>query len=142
MNGGAIDRLVPSGYFLAGFVGLIGVRARVFVRERTGKIQLSRQRAAVTTAFRRGGVQQAREHILPRIRSFAEEVGARYSEVKIVDNRYGWGSCTPRNDLNFNWRLIKAPMHVIDYVIVRARSPNNRNAKSLSKSGLGRLLAA
>ncbi len=38
--------------------------------------------------------------------------------VRIVDNRYRWGSCTPRDYVHFNWRLIKAPMVVIDYVIV------------------------
>lgn len=27
-------------------------------------------------------------------------------------------SCSPRNNLNFNWRLIKASMRVIEYVIV------------------------
>jgi predicted metal-dependent hydrolase len=37
--------------------------------------------------------------------------------VKIVDNRYRWGSCTLNDNVNFNWRLIKAPMFVIDYVI-------------------------
>ena len=38
--------------------------------------------------------------------------------MKIVDNRYRWGSCTVKNNVNLNWRLIKAPMFVIDYVIV------------------------
>jgi predicted metal-dependent hydrolase len=38
--------------------------------------------------------------------------------VKIVDNRYRWGSCTVKDNVNFNWRLIKAPMFVIDCVIV------------------------
>jgi hypothetical protein len=41
-----------------------------------------------------------------------------FSAAKIVDNRYRWGSCTPRDSVHFNWRLIKAPMFVIDYVIV------------------------
>jgi len=41
-----------------------------------------------------------------------------FAAVKIVDNRYRWGSCTLKNNINFNWRLIKAPMFVIDYVIV------------------------
>ena len=35
-----------------------------------------------------------------------------------MDNRYRWGSCTVNNNLTFNWRLIKAPMTVIDYVVV------------------------
>ncbi len=42
----------------------------------------------------------------------------RIRQAKIVDNRYRWGSCTVKDNVNFNWRLIKAPMFVIDYVIV------------------------
>ncbi len=40
------------------------------------------------------------------------------AKAKIVDNRYRWGSCTVNDNVNLNWRLIKAPMFVIDYVIV------------------------
>ena len=39
-------------------------------------------------------------------------------QSNIVDNRFRWGSCTTKDHVNFNWRLIKAPMFVIDYVIV------------------------
>ena len=37
--------------------------------------------------------------------------------MKIADGHYRWGSCTTGNNVGFNWRLIKAPMFVIDYVI-------------------------
>ncbi|TVQ96855.1 MAG: M48 family peptidase [Desulfovibrionales bacterium] len=63
-------------------------------------------------------IAQARERILPRVRMYAQQLGVTYNEAKIVDNRYRWGSCTTKNNLNFNWRLIKAPMFVVDYVIV------------------------
>jgi predicted metal-dependent hydrolase len=42
----------------------------------------------------------------------------KFSSARIVDNRYRWGSCTLTDSVNFNWRLINAPMFVIDYVIV------------------------
>ena len=58
------------------------------------------------------------ETILPRVKRHASELGVAFGEAKIVDNRYGWGSCTVKDNLNFNWSLIKAPMFVIDYVIV------------------------
>ncbi len=45
-------------------------------------------------------------------------MGVAYNDVLISDMKYRWGSCTPNMNLNFNWRLIKAPMHVIDYVVV------------------------
>lgn len=63
-------------------------------------------------------IQRALETIVPRVERCARELGVRYSRVKIVDNRYRWGSCTPNNNIHFNWRLIKAPMFVIDYAIV------------------------
>ena len=63
-------------------------------------------------------IAQAREKILPRVEQHARELGVRFTGAKIVHNRYRWGSCTVKNNVNFNWRLIKAPMFVIDYVIV------------------------
>jgi predicted metal-dependent hydrolase len=61
---------------------------------------------------------RAKEVILPRVQSHARELGVQFSSAKIVDNRYRWGSCTINDNVTFNWRLIKAPMFVIDYVIV------------------------
>ncbi|AKB26293.1 putative metal-dependent hydrolase [Methanosarcina sp. MTP4] len=56
--------------------------------------------------------------IVPRVKHHTRELGVDFAEVKIVDNCYRWGSCTVNNNVNFNWRLIKAPMFVIDYVII------------------------
>jgi len=61
---------------------------------------------------------RAKEVILPRVKRRGHELGADFKAAKIVENRYRWGSCTVRDNVNFNWRLIKAPMFVIDYVIV------------------------
>ena len=69
-------------------------------------------------ALREWYIGKAKEKIIPRVKVHAHELGVDVSEVKIVDNRYRWGSCTLNDNVNFNWRLIKAPMFVIDYVIV------------------------
>ena len=61
---------------------------------------------------------RAKERILPRVARFARELGVEYAGAKIVDSRYRWGSCTPKDNITLNWRLIKAPMYVVDYVIV------------------------
>jgi len=63
-------------------------------------------------------IAKAREKILPRVKQHARTLGVEYAAAKIVENRYRWGSCTVRDNVNFNWRLIKAPMFVIDYVIL------------------------
>lgn len=77
--------------------------------------QLAGQRGAVLRAWYKA---RAAEKILPRVAHFARSLGVTYNAAKISDSQYRWGSCTPKNNLNFNWRLIKAPMFVIDYVIV------------------------
>ena len=63
-------------------------------------------------------IQQAEAKIIARVKHHARKLGVAYSKVKIVDNLYRWGSCTVNNNVNFNRRLIKAPMFVIDYAIV------------------------
>ena len=70
------------------------------------------------TAMRDWYVARAKEHILPRVERHARSLGVCYGRVRIVDSRYRWGSCTVRGNVTINWRLIKAPAFVIDYVIV------------------------
>lgn len=77
-----------------------------------------KQAAKRKEVLRQWYVARANEKILPRVARHALELGVEFASAKIVDNRYRWGSCTVKDNVNFNWRLIKAPMFVIDYVIV------------------------
>lgn len=36
----------------------------------------------------------------------------------IRDLKYRWGSCTAGGTLSFNWRILQAPMIVVNYLIV------------------------
>lgn len=69
-------------------------------------------------AFRDWYQARAQEVILSRVQRLAVELGVDLAEAVIVDDRLRWGSCTAKNNVRLNWRLIKAPMSVIDYVIV------------------------
>ena len=62
-------------------------------------------------------IARAKERILPRVVKQAGELGVSFGQARIVNSRYRWGSCTVRNNINLNWRLIKAPIFVVDYVI-------------------------
>ncbi len=68
--------------------------------------------------FHKWYIDQAKENILPKVKSFASMLGVEFANAKIMDSRYRWGSCTIKDNINLNWRLIKAPMFVIDYVVV------------------------
>jgi predicted metal-dependent hydrolase len=63
-------------------------------------------------------IARAKEKILGSVEQHARSLGVKFGAAKVVDNRYRWGSCTVNSNLSFNWRLIKAPIFVIDYVVV------------------------
>lgn len=72
--------------------------------------------------FREWYLMKAKEKIPPRVFKYANILGVEFNKAKISSSKYRWGSCTPNNNININWRLIKAPMFVIDYVIVHELS--------------------
>jgi predicted metal-dependent hydrolase len=41
-----------------------------------------------------------------------------YQKIRISSARTRWGSCSSNGTLSFTWRLVMAPMEVIDYVVV------------------------
>lgn len=61
--------------------------------------------------------QQARILIQKRVALYAERAGLKYNLVKITEAETRWGSCSSHKNLNFNWRLVMAPLPVIDYVV-------------------------
>jgi predicted metal-dependent hydrolase len=67
-------------------------------------------------------IEEARRIIKPKVELSARQLGVSYNQILISDLKYRWGSCTPKSNLNYNWRLIKAPISVVDYVIVHELS--------------------
>lgn len=61
---------------------------------------------------------EAERVITGRVRHYEEVVKTRVSGIRFSDTLSKWGSCTIDNRLQFNWRLVMAPILVIDYVVV------------------------
>ncbi len=52
-----------------------------------------------------------------RLKKYSHLTGLKHNRINISNAKRRWGSCTAANNLSFNWRLIMAPISVIDYVI-------------------------
>jgi predicted metal-dependent hydrolase len=70
-------------------------------------------RIALETWYRR----QARDIFPERITRCNIAYGFQYGRVSIKDQKSRWGSCSRKGNLNFNWRLLLAPLPVLDYVV-------------------------
>ncbi len=59
----------------------------------------------------------ARAEIAPRLDEAAAIAGMRYRGLSIRAQRTRWASCSADGAMSFNWRLLLAPSHVLDYVV-------------------------
>ncbi len=62
--------------------------------------------------------EQAYKIIAERVNRYSSASGLKYNKVKITSAQKRWGSCSFKNNLNFSWRLIMAPLRIIDYLVV------------------------
>jgi predicted metal-dependent hydrolase len=63
-------------------------------------------------------IGEAHKEIHARCMWFSMTTGYTPASIRVSDARRRWGSCTSRGGLNFSWRLIQAPLPIVDYVIV------------------------
>jgi len=68
--------------------------------------------------FTRWYKERALEIISERVNQYARQHNFNPKQVKITSAKTRWGSCSPNGTLNFTWRLVMAPLDVIDYVVV------------------------
>lgn len=61
---------------------------------------------------------RAREIITQRVMLYAATLGFSYTKIRIGSAKTRWGSCSTRGTLSFAWRLVMAPLQVVDYVII------------------------
>ena len=61
---------------------------------------------------------QAAAYVPQRMDSYARDVGRAPQRVHIRDQKTRWGSCSPCGTISINWRLLLAPLEILDYVVV------------------------
>lgn len=63
-------------------------------------------------------ISEASLKLPTRIMDYAKKLGVEYNKIIISDIKHRWGSCTPKNNININYRIIKAPSFVSNYIII------------------------
>jgi len=63
-------------------------------------------------------IKRAKEKITQRVQLHAQRMNVSFTSILFSDTSSKWGTCFADNSLQFNWRLIMAPLMVLDYVII------------------------
>ena len=79
-----------------------------------GADQAAGVRTALVSWFRR----HAAERLPERVETWRAKAGVPVPRVVVADQRKRWGSCDHRGTIRLNWRIVQAPMRLVDYVVV------------------------
>jgi predicted metal-dependent hydrolase len=62
--------------------------------------------------------EAARALLTARVAHWSEVLAITPGRISIRNQRSRWGSCSEKGNLNFNFRLLFLPGHLVDYVVV------------------------
>lgn len=62
--------------------------------------------------------EQAKDVIPPKAEHYALLLGVNFGRITIRNQKTRWGSCSSKQNLNFNCLLLRAPEEILDYVVV------------------------
>ena len=61
--------------------------------------------------------EEARGLITQLVDSLCSELGLKYNRISIRNQKTRLGSCSSKNNLNFNWQIIKFPQPITEHVV-------------------------
>ena len=64
--------------------------------------------------YRQRGIEKIKE----RIRIYQDKMGLNPRQIRILELKNRWASCSQSGNLNFHWKTMMAPLSVLDYVVV------------------------
>lgn len=62
--------------------------------------------------------KRAKAKFQRRMDWWAQHLGVSYRKLMVANAERRWGSCNVQNVIRLNWRLILAPLPILDYVVV------------------------
>ena len=62
--------------------------------------------------------QHALERLTEKTNRYAGIMGVSPNSISVRDYKARWGSCSSKGEISYNWRIIIAPHHIVDYVVV------------------------
>ncbi len=92
----------------------IEVKQKLFTQRRLEAGRYQQEILPLIPAYKKDALAKITE----RVKFYAEKTGLKYKSIAISNALHRWGSCSPKGRLRFTWRLMLAPLEVIDYVAV------------------------
>ena len=80
--------------------------------------QVEQDHQSLSEIFSNIDRREARKILIQRLDELAEKHGFQYNRVFIRNQKTRWGSCSARNNINLNIKLVRLPQILMDYIII------------------------
>ncbi|HGG0417176.1 TPA: M48 family metallopeptidase [Clostridium sporogenes] len=123
LNSSRVNRQFRSGQ---GFLYL-GSSYRLEITEKTDKdLKLYRGRFYLRKSkiyeahelFKAFYKEKGLKKIQERVELYKREMDVNPQNIRMMELKNRWGSCSDEGNLNFNWKIVLAPITIIDYIVV------------------------
>lgn len=94
----------------------------VVPRERWAQFQERREHPELIAPIRQFYKKTAQSYLTDRVKFWSERMRLQPQGLGFRSQKTRWGSCNSKGKISLNWRLMIAPIEVIDYVIVHELS--------------------
>jgi predicted metal-dependent hydrolase len=96
-------------------------RERAWIGEQLRRVELQRERppaASLPPDVERELQARAKRELPPRLLELAAEHSLTVMRISVRNQRRRWGSCARNGHICLNWRLVRMPIWVRDYVMI------------------------
>ncbi len=95
-------------------------RIEPWIRKTVANIQqLERHQKELEELFSNIDQQKAQKSLMSRLQVLAKKHKFTYGKVTIGDHKTKWGSCSHKDTISLNTKLVALPKDLMDYVILR-----------------------
>ncbi|TDX52962.1 M48 family metallopeptidase [Orenia marismortui] len=96
----------------------VGLIKGKFIIKAPLSLQEDNRREAIRGAVIDWYKEHAKNKIKARVNYYAPKLDVEPNLINVKEQKKRWGSCSSLGNLNFNWKIIMAPMSIVDYIVV------------------------
>ena len=86
-----------------------------WIKTHSKNMQILREKSKELPKIKR---EEAREKLGKRLSELAQKHNFQYNRVSIRNQRTRWGSCSTKDNISLNMKLLHLPNHLIDYILL------------------------
>lgn len=76
------------------------------------------ERETILEVLRSWYLDRAQVRLLKQSALFADQLSVKPAQIQLKIYRSMWGRCNARGEITYDWRVIVAPDHVLDYLVI------------------------